>query len=174
MVSTLSLAYVTGVMTGTAAEASIGFPSLYTLPHTAVLRFHGVNVRGSESWNKMMLVHSNNPYEDTKTELIAQKMVGKRMFIGWPFLQNLFVYPRNNVGVFLEYIYLSGTGSGALKWKNIAAPEYSLIWTVKLWHKLTLCIWWNLVRLSTKQSARIIGTMNITEQSICNTLAVHR
>jgi len=37
----------------------------------------------------MMLVHSNNPYEDTKTELIAQKMVGKRTFIGWPFLQNL-------------------------------------------------------------------------------------
>ena len=87
MVSTLSLAYVTGVMTG--AEASIGFPSLYTLPHTAVLGFHGVNVRGSESRHKMMLVHSKNPYEDTKTELIAQKMVGKRMLIGWAFSQDL-------------------------------------------------------------------------------------
>jgi 5'-3' exoribonuclease 1 len=72
----------------TCAEASVGFPSLYTPPHTAVrLGFHGVNVHGSESRNKLMLVHIKKPYEDTKTELIAQKMVGKRTFIGWPFLQ---------------------------------------------------------------------------------------
>ena len=34
-----------------------------------------------------MEVHIKNPYGDTKTEFIAQKMVGNRMFIGWPFLQ---------------------------------------------------------------------------------------
>lgn len=69
------------------AEALAGFPSLYTLPHTALLGFHGVNVHGSESRNKSMVVHIENPHEDTKNELIAQKLLGKRTFIGWPFLQ---------------------------------------------------------------------------------------
>lgn len=69
------------------AEALAGFPSLHTLPHTAVLGFHGVNVHGSESRNKSMVVHVENPYENTKPELIAKEMIGKRAFIGWPFLQ---------------------------------------------------------------------------------------
>jgi 5'-3' exoribonuclease 1 len=55
-----------GVLTGT--EALAGFQSLHTLPYTAFLGSHGVNV-------------------DTQTELIVNKMVGKRTFIGWPFLQ---------------------------------------------------------------------------------------
>jgi 5'-3' exoribonuclease 1 len=74
-----------GVLTG--AEAMAGFPSLHTLPHTALLGFHGVNVHGSESRNKSMVVHIENPYEDSKTEDIAKEMVGKRTFTGWPFLQ---------------------------------------------------------------------------------------
>ncbi|KAF8055536.1 exonuclease II, partial [Lyophyllum atratum] len=74
-----------GVLTG--ADALAGFPSLNTLPHTAVLGFHGVNVHGSESRNKSMIVHIENPYEHAKTEDIARKMVGERTFIGWPFLQ---------------------------------------------------------------------------------------
>lgn len=68
-------------------EALAGFPSLYTLPHTAMLGFHGVNVHGTESRNKSMLIHIQNPHEEKKTETIAQEMVGKRTFIGWPFLQ---------------------------------------------------------------------------------------
>jgi 5'-3' exoribonuclease 1 len=93
-----------GVLTG--AEALAGFPSLHTLPHTAVLGFHGVNVHGSESRNKSMIVNIKNPYEDTKAELIAQEMVGKRTFTGWPFLQeglvvaisdSLFKYEKMNV-----------------------------------------------------------------------------
>jgi 5'-3' exoribonuclease 1 len=69
------------------AEALAGFPSLDTLPHTAQLGFHGVNVHGSESRNKSMVVHIQNPHENRKVEDIAQEMVGKRTFIGWPFLQ---------------------------------------------------------------------------------------
>ncbi|KAG0700160.1 exonuclease II [Suillus ampliporus] len=69
------------------AEALAGFPSLDTLPHTAQLGFHGVNVHGSESRNKSMVVHIENPHENRKTEDIAEEMVGKRTFIGWPFLQ---------------------------------------------------------------------------------------
>ncbi|KDR68528.1 hypothetical protein GALMADRAFT_78457 [Galerina marginata CBS 339.88] len=34
-----------------------------------------------------MVVHIQNPYENTKTEDVANKMIGERMFMGWPFLQ---------------------------------------------------------------------------------------
>ena len=74
-----------GVFLGT--EALAGFPSLKTLPHTALLGYHGVNVHGSESRNKSMVVHIHNPYEGMKTEEVASKMIGERTFMGWPFLQ---------------------------------------------------------------------------------------
>ena len=74
-----------GVVLG--AEALAGFPSLNTLPHTAQIGFHGVNVHSAESRNKSVVVHIENPYEDAKSEDIANAMVGKRIFTGWPFLQ---------------------------------------------------------------------------------------
>lgn len=74
-----------GVLTG--ASALAGFPSLHTLPHTALLGFHGVNVHGSESRNRSMVVHIKNLHEEKKVETIAEEMVGKKVFVGWPFLQ---------------------------------------------------------------------------------------
>ncbi|KAG2018391.1 exonuclease II [Coprinopsis cinerea AmutBmut pab1-1] len=74
-----------GVFLG--AEALAGFPSLKTLPHSATLGYHGVNIHGSESRNKSMIVHIENPYENTKPEEIAQKFIDERIFMGWPFLQ---------------------------------------------------------------------------------------
>ena len=74
-----------GVFLG--AEALAGFPSLDTLPYTSSLGVHGVNIHGSESRNKSMVVHIQNPHENRKSEEIAKEMVGKRTFIGWPFLQ---------------------------------------------------------------------------------------
>lgn len=74
-----------GVFLGAAALA--GFPSLKTLPHTATLGFHGVNVHGSESRNKSMVIHVQNPYERKKTEDVARAMIDERIFIGWPFLR---------------------------------------------------------------------------------------
>lgn len=73
-----------GVFLG--ASALAGFPSLNTLPHTAQLGFHGVNVHGSESRNKSMIVHIHNPHEDKKSEDIAREMLDMRTFVGWPFL----------------------------------------------------------------------------------------
>ncbi|OBZ66145.1 hypothetical protein A0H81_13717 [Grifola frondosa] len=52
-----------------------------------MLGFHGVNVHGSESRNKSMVVHIENVYEHRKVEDIANEMIGQRTFIGWPFLQ---------------------------------------------------------------------------------------
>ncbi|KAL4244297.1 5'-3' exoribonuclease 1 [Abortiporus biennis] len=74
-----------GVFLG--AEALAGFPSLQTLPHTATLGFHGVNVHGSESRNKSMVVHIQNVHENRKVQDIANEMVGRRTFVNWPFLQ---------------------------------------------------------------------------------------
>ncbi|THH31525.1 hypothetical protein EUX98_g2669 [Antrodiella citrinella] len=74
-----------GVFLG--AEALAGFPSLHTLPHTAALGHHGVNIHGQESRNKSMIVHIQNRYEDKKVSEIAAEMIGKRTFVGWPFLQ---------------------------------------------------------------------------------------
>ncbi len=74
-----------GVFLGSHALA--GFPSLQTLPHTASLGFHHVNVHGSESRNKSMVVHIQNPYENRKVQDIAGEFIGERIFIGWPFLQ---------------------------------------------------------------------------------------
>ncbi|KAI0719397.1 exonuclease II [Cerioporus squamosus] len=74
-----------GVRVG--AEALAGFPSLETLPHTASLGHHGVNVHGSESRNKSMVIHIENPHEHRKVEHVAQEMIGRRTFMGWPFLQ---------------------------------------------------------------------------------------
>lgn len=93
-----------GVFLG--AEALAGFPSLHTLPHTAALGYHGVNVHGSESRNKSMVVHIQNPHEDKKVSAIADDMIGKRTFMSWPFLQegivtavsdSLFKYEKMNV-----------------------------------------------------------------------------
>ncbi|KIJ51529.1 hypothetical protein M422DRAFT_158001 [Sphaerobolus stellatus SS14] len=74
-----------GVFLG--ASALAGFPSLQTVPHTSALGYHAVNVFQSESRNKTMVIHIQNRYEHRKPQDIAEEMVGKRTFIGWPYLQ---------------------------------------------------------------------------------------
>ncbi|KAK7006346.1 exoribonuclease 1 [Favolaschia claudopus] len=76
---------VSGVFLG--ASALAGFPSLKTLPHHAALGFHGVNVHGTESKNKSMVVHIDNPHEGRSAQAVAEEMVGRRAFVGWPFLR---------------------------------------------------------------------------------------
>lgn len=68
-------------------DALAGFPSLKTLPHVATLGHHGVNVHGSESRNKSMVIHIENMYEGKKAEDVARELIGKKTFINWPFLQ---------------------------------------------------------------------------------------
>jgi len=74
-----------GVLLG--AESLAGFPSLQTIRHRATLGYHGVNIHGSESRNKSMVIHVKNPHEYKKTQEVAEEMVGQRVFIGWPFLR---------------------------------------------------------------------------------------
>ena len=34
-----------------------------------------------------MVIHVKDPYEDKKTQEVAEEMIGQRVFVGWPFLQ---------------------------------------------------------------------------------------
>jgi len=68
-------------------QALAGFPSLKTLPHTATVGHHEVNVHGVQSRNKSMIIHIQNPYEGQRMEELGERMIGERTFMGWPFLQ---------------------------------------------------------------------------------------
>lgn len=73
-----------GAKLGSAALA--GFPSLNYLPYNAILGFHGVNVFQQDSRNESMVV----TIEDSETRTnakAAQQKLGKRVFVGYPFLQ---------------------------------------------------------------------------------------
>ncbi|KAK3402994.1 XRN 5'-3' exonuclease N-terminus-domain-containing protein [Sordaria brevicollis] len=67
-------------------SALAGFPSLATLPYTASLGYHGVNVFQSESRNQSMVVNILDTEKRTNIEE-AKRKLGKRCFVGYPFLQ---------------------------------------------------------------------------------------
>ncbi|CAG8440611.1 11936_t:CDS:10 [Diversispora eburnea] len=77
-------------------EAMAGFPSLETIPHTGALQQHGVNVFNSESKNETMVITLKNQFENKKIEDIAKEIIGKRIFVGWPFLQEAKVQAISN------------------------------------------------------------------------------
>ena len=94
-----------GVELGVRALA--GFPSIKTLPHFGRLGHHGVNIFQSESKGQSMVITVENSYEDSKTEQVAQALIGQRAFFNWPFLtealvvgvsDNLFKYEMGLVG----------------------------------------------------------------------------
>ena len=118
-----------GVFLG--AQALAGFPSLQTLPHTVTLGVHGVNVHGSESRNKSMVVHIDNVHEHRRVEDIAQEMIGQRTFVNWPFLQeglvnavsnSLFKYEKASIvpGMPSKVISNPHTPQGLSLWKSKA------------------------------------------------------
>ena len=78
-----------GVFLG--ASALAGFPSLKTLPYTSTLGHHHVNIHGSESRNKSIVIHIDNPHESQKSEDLASQLLTTRTFAGWPFLQEAMV-----------------------------------------------------------------------------------
>ncbi|KAK3377759.1 XRN 5'-3' exonuclease N-terminus-domain-containing protein [Podospora didyma] len=67
-------------------SALAGFPTLATLPYTATLGFHGVNVFQQDSRNESMVVNLLGTETRTKVELAKAKL-GQRCFVGYPFLQ---------------------------------------------------------------------------------------
>ncbi|KAF7945275.1 hypothetical protein EAE96_010053 [Botrytis aclada] len=73
-----------GAKLGSASLA--GFPSLGYLPYNATLGFHGVNVFQSDSRNESMVVTIEDSEIRTNVKTAQQKL-GKRVFVGYPFLQ---------------------------------------------------------------------------------------
>ncbi|EJD45961.1 hypothetical protein AURDEDRAFT_63788 [Auricularia subglabra TFB-10046 SS5] len=51
-----------------------------------MLAHHNVNVFNSDSRNKSTIIHIENQYENKTAEQLAQQMLGRRAFLGWPFL----------------------------------------------------------------------------------------
>ncbi|EGO60604.1 hypothetical protein NEUTE1DRAFT_127448 [Neurospora tetrasperma FGSC 2508] len=95
-------------------SALAGFPSLATLPYTASLGFHGVNVFQSESRNQSMVVNILDTEKRTNVEE-AKRKLGKRCFVGYPFLQEAKI-----VGVSDELFdyHLAEDGSGQVVSRN--------------------------------------------------------
>ncbi|KAF9113781.1 5'-3' exoribonuclease 1 [Mortierella sp. AM989] len=69
------------------ADALFGFPSLDTIKHTGNLGFHGVQVFQAASRNETMVVNITNKFEDMKPEALALSKIGKKIYVGWPFLK---------------------------------------------------------------------------------------
>ncbi|KAH8831417.1 exonuclease II [Flagelloscypha sp. PMI_526] len=116
-----------GVLLG--KEALAGFPSLKTLPHSTNLGHHAVNVHGQDSRNKSMVVTIQNPHDTKKSSQIAQEMIDKRTFTGWPFLQeglvvavsdSMFKYEQVNIGGVKKVVSSPHSPQGLGHWKNKA------------------------------------------------------
>jgi len=87
--ATEGLEYRVGLMDGAKVkiEALAGFPTLHTLPYEGVLvEQYGINVFQSDSRNPSMIVTLLNSEERTKVEE-AKMRLGKRCYVGYPFLQ---------------------------------------------------------------------------------------
>ena len=111
-------------------EALAGFPSLKTLPHTSVIVHHGVNVHGQESRNKTLVVHIENPFSSTPTADIAQRLLGKRTFIGWPFLKEGLVVGVSDASAKYEKVELI-KGGPAKVMRTPHSPNAVGIWKGK-------------------------------------------
>jgi 5'-3' exoribonuclease 1 len=101
-----------GVFLGSAALA--GFPSLKTLPYSGRLEYHHVNVFQSESKNQTMVIEiDNDAYEGKGAAEIAEMMVGKKTYVGWPFLQEGLVVAVSD-GMFRHEMRPFGVGQERL------------------------------------------------------------
>ncbi|KAM3526567.1 hypothetical protein NHJ13051_003407 [Beauveria bassiana] len=89
-------------------DALAGFPSLHTLPHTAqLIEGYGINVFQADSRNPSIIVTLTETEARSKTEAWKARL-GKKCFVGFPFLQEakvvkvqdeLFTYELGEDGV---------------------------------------------------------------------------
>jgi 5'-3' exoribonuclease 1 len=81
------LEYHVGLMPGAllGAQALASFPSLKTLPFTARLDFHSVNVFQQDSKNESMVVDLTDAASRAGLD-VAKSKLGKPVFVGYPFL----------------------------------------------------------------------------------------
>ncbi|CAE6424286.1 unnamed protein product [Rhizoctonia solani] len=131
-----------GVFLG--ADALAGFPSLQTLPHSSVILHHSVNVFNSDSKNRSVVIRITNTFSGAKAGSVAEQMIGKRTFIGWPFLteaqvvavsDDLFKYERQTIGRTTKIVPNPHHGESLSRWKRTAekiATTYSKRFAVEI------------------------------------------
>lgn len=120
---TIHVGLMNGVKLGQSALA--GFPSLKTIPHSANLDFHGVNVFQQDSRNESMVVTILDSENRTKVEL-AKTQLGRRVYVGYPFLSEARVI---RVSDELFNYYLPPSGDGPPTAIPHGPPE------IDMWHK---------------------------------------
>jgi 5'-3' exoribonuclease 1 len=105
------LEYYIGLMNGVklGASALAGFPSLKVLPFHGALEFAGVNVFSQDSRNESMVVTLVDT-EPRTSVTYAQKMLGKAVHVGYPFLHEAKVVKVSDE--LFDYV-LSGDGVSA-------------------------------------------------------------
>jgi 5'-3' exoribonuclease 1 len=98
-----------------------GFPSLHTVQFTVGIGVHGVNVHGSESRNRTIVLHVSSPDDvhQRKISEIGEELIGSRVFTGWPVLKEGLVSSISD-GMF-KYEKLSIVAGG--KKKVISTPH---------------------------------------------------
>ncbi|KAG8762834.1 hypothetical protein FRC11_007551 [Ceratobasidium sp. 423] len=116
-----------GVFLG--VDALAGFPSLQTLPHSCIIQHHSVNVFNSDSKNRSVVIRVTNTFTGAKAGSIAEQMIGKRTFIGWPFLteaqvvavsDDLFKYEKQPVGQTTKVVPTPHHGEALSRWRRSA------------------------------------------------------
>ncbi|OLL25405.1 5'-3' exoribonuclease 1 [Neolecta irregularis DAH-3] len=95
-----------GVLLG--KDALAGFPSLHTLPVHGILGFPGVTVFQRESSGETMTIQLENKWSDMKSEQIARELLGKVVFVGWPYLSEARVTGISNELMRYEYMAVNG------------------------------------------------------------------
>jgi 5'-3' exoribonuclease 1 len=63
-----------------------GFPSIYSIPFTASIGYHGVNVFNAESKNPSHIVSIQNIFEGETPESVAMVLIDQTVFSSYPFL----------------------------------------------------------------------------------------
>lgn len=99
-----------------------GFPSLKTLKHSAVLGVHGVNVHGTESRNRSIVVFIKDEQAgDLKTTL------GGRVWVNWPFLREGRVVGVSDEGGRWDHTQLIAGGPS----KVLRTPHNPVAWRAR-------------------------------------------
>lgn len=71
--------------------ALAGFPTLYNIQFESLLHKHGVMVFNQPSRKDSIVIVTFNRFENHTAEDVAKSLLGKRVFINWPFLQEALV-----------------------------------------------------------------------------------
>lgn len=91
---TKGLTYLPGLVPGALLGKDFisGFPSLHTIPYSGQLAFHGVAIfQGDSRKETMVATIDNTAYDGLTPESIAELIVNKRTFVGYPYLQEAFI-----------------------------------------------------------------------------------